>query len=115
MINLKVNQGDIWPFRPEWSWENNIFKYILAGTVVKSEGKVTVWGFDLDQNLGQVRAAIGIVPQEVNLDVFSQKTFGASSWVIWLLQNEMITDLILKTVSLEKSKLIHTQEIYQVV
>ena len=29
-----------------------------------------MWGFDLDKNPRQVRASIGIVPQEVNLDPF---------------------------------------------
>ena len=46
------------------------FLSILAGTVVKTNGKVNVWGFDLDKNPRQVRASIGIVPQEVNLDAF---------------------------------------------
>ena len=29
-----------------------------------------MWGFDLDRNPRQVKASIGIVPQEVNLDAF---------------------------------------------
>ena len=37
---------------------------------MKSEGEVNVWGFDLDKNPRQVRASIGIVPQEINLDAF---------------------------------------------
>ena len=49
---------------------------ILAGTVIKTEGKINVWGFDLDSNPRQVKASIGIVPQEVNLDAFfSPKNF----------------------------------------
>ena len=35
---------------------------------MKTSGKVNVWGFDLDKNPRQVRASIGIVPQEVNFD-----------------------------------------------
>ena len=46
------------------------FLSVLAGTVVKTDGRVNVWGFDLDKNPRQVRASIGIVPQEVNLDAF---------------------------------------------
>ena len=49
------------------------FLSILAGTVVKINGKVNVWGFDLDKNPRQVRASIGIIPQEVNLDAFLVK------------------------------------------
>ena len=46
------------------------FLNILAGTVIKNSGSVNVWGFDLDKNPREVRASIGIVPQEVNLDAF---------------------------------------------
>ena len=43
---------------------------ILAGLVLKSAGKVTIWGFDQDRNPRQSRAAIGVMPQELNLDAF---------------------------------------------
>ena len=46
------------------------FLNILGGTITKTKGKITVWGFDIDQNPRQVKASIGIVPQEVNLDPF---------------------------------------------
>ena len=42
----------------------------LAGLVLKTSGEVNVWGFDIDKNPRQVRASIGIVPQELNLDPF---------------------------------------------
>ncbi|WP_146590433.1 ABC transporter ATP-binding protein [Puniceibacterium confluentis] len=43
---------------------------ILAGLVNKTAGKVTIWGFDQDVNPRQSRAAIGVMPQELNLDPF---------------------------------------------
>jgi ABC-2 type transport system ATP-binding protein len=43
---------------------------ILAGLVTKSSGKVNIWGFDQDVNPRQSRAAIGVMPQELNLDPF---------------------------------------------
>jgi len=43
---------------------------ILAGLVVKSSGQVRIWGFDQDVNPRQSRAAIGVMPQELNLDAF---------------------------------------------
>ncbi|MDJ0630870.1 MAG: ABC transporter ATP-binding protein [Rhodobacter sp.] len=43
---------------------------ILAGLVIKSAGKVRIWGFDQDINPRQSRAAIGVMPQELNLDPF---------------------------------------------
>jgi len=43
---------------------------ILAGLVVKTSGKVTIWGFDQDRNPRQSRASIGVVPQELSIDPF---------------------------------------------
>ena len=43
---------------------------ILAGLVTKTAGRVTIWGFDQDRNPRQSRAAIGVMPQETNLDPF---------------------------------------------
>ena len=69
-ITLEVKQGEIFGlFGPNGAGKTT-FLSILAGTVVKTKGKVNVWGFDLDKNPRQVRASIGIVPQEVNLDAF---------------------------------------------
>ncbi|MBU1324348.1 MAG: ABC transporter ATP-binding protein [Alphaproteobacteria bacterium] len=43
---------------------------ILAGVVTKSGGEVVVWGRDLDRDPRGVRAALGVVPQEISADVF---------------------------------------------
>ena len=43
---------------------------ILAGLANKTAGTVRIWGFDQDRNPRQSRAAIGIVPQELNIDPF---------------------------------------------
>ncbi|QDL93442.1 ABC transporter ATP-binding protein [Paroceanicella profunda] len=43
---------------------------IMAGLVRKSAGTVKIWGFDQDVNPRQSRAAIGVVPQELNIDPF---------------------------------------------
>ncbi|WP_282602300.1 ABC transporter ATP-binding protein [Paracoccus sp. PARArs4] len=43
---------------------------ILAGLVNKTAGKVVIWGFDQDVNPRQSRAAIGVMPQELNVDPF---------------------------------------------
>ena len=43
---------------------------ILAGLVVKSAGTATVWGFDSVTDERLARSAIGVVPQELNLDPF---------------------------------------------
>ncbi len=43
---------------------------IMAGLTTKTAGTVRIWGFDQDRNPRQSRAAIGVVPQELNIDPF---------------------------------------------
>jgi len=69
-LNLEVKEGEIFGLLGPNGAGKTTFLNILAGTVIKNSGKVDVWGFDLDKNPRQVRASIGIVPQEVNLDAF---------------------------------------------
>jgi ABC-2 type transport system ATP-binding protein len=43
---------------------------ILAGLVIKTSGKVTLWGFDIDEHPRNAKRAIGVVPQEIIFDPF---------------------------------------------
>ena len=43
---------------------------ILAGLVVKTSGKVTIWGFDIDGHPRNAKRSIGVVPQEIIFDPF---------------------------------------------
>src|SRR3954470_21349515 len=43
---------------------------ILAGLVVKTGGKVNIWGFDVDEHPRNAKRAIGVVPQEIIFDPF---------------------------------------------
>ncbi len=43
---------------------------ILAGLAVKSGGTARIWGHDIDRQERRARAAIGVVPQEINIDPF---------------------------------------------
>ena len=69
-LNFEVKQGEVFGLLGPNGAGKTTFLNILAGTVIKTEGKINVWGFDLDKNPRQVRASIGIVPQEINLDAF---------------------------------------------
>ena len=43
---------------------------ILAGLVVKTGGKVVIWGFDIDKHPRNSKRSIGVVPQEIIFDPF---------------------------------------------
>ncbi len=69
-IDLTVPRGSVFGLLgPNGAGKSTLIN-ILAGLVVKSAGAVSIWGFDQDQNLRQSRAAIGVMPQELNLDPF---------------------------------------------
>ena len=103
-LNFQVKQGEVFGLLGPNGAGKTTFLGILGGTVSKTEGKVNVWGFDIDRNPRQVKASIGIVPQEVNLDAFfsPKKLLELQAGLYGVTKNEMITDLILKIVALEK-------------
>ena len=43
---------------------------ILGGTTTKDTGKIKIWGLNIDTHRKQSKLAIGIVPQELNIDAF---------------------------------------------
>jgi len=103
-LNLEVKEGEIFGLLGPNGAGKTTFLNILAGTVIKNSGKVVVWGFDLDKNPRQVRASIGIVPQEVNLDAFfsPKDLLELQAGLYGIPKKDRITDTILKLVSLEK-------------
>jgi len=69
-IDLVVPQGSIFGLLGPNGAGKSTFINILADLVVKTEGEVSIWGFDIDKNPRQARASIGVVPQELNIDPF---------------------------------------------
>jgi len=110
-LNLEVNEGEIFGLLGPNGAGKSTFINILAGTTIKTSGEVNVWGFNLDINPRQVRASIGIVPQEVNVDPFF------TPWNILELQAGMygikkkdrITETILNLVALEQQSKSYTR------
>ncbi len=69
-IDLAVPRGSVFGLLgPNGAGKSTLIN-ILAGLVTKTAGRVTIWGFDQDRNPRQSRAAIGVMPQELNLDPF---------------------------------------------
>jgi ABC-2 type transport system ATP-binding protein len=103
-LSLDVREGEIFGLLGPNGAGKTTFINILAGTVIKTAGQVNVWGFDLDKNPRQVRASVGIMPQEINLDPFfsPRKLLELQAGLYGINEKDRITDTILKLVSLEK-------------
>jgi ABC-type multidrug transport system, ATPase component len=103
-LNLDVKEGEIFGLLGPNGAGKTTFINILAGTVIKTSGEVNVWGFNLDKNPRQLRASLGIVPQEVNLDPFfsPRNTLELQAGLYGIKKKDRITESILKMVSLEK-------------
>lgn len=69
-IDLVVPRGSIFGLLgPNGAGKSTLIN-ILAGLVVKSEGTAKICGHDIDTHTRQARASIGVVPQEIAMDVF---------------------------------------------
>ncbi|MDP6566531.1 MAG: ABC transporter ATP-binding protein [Alphaproteobacteria bacterium] len=69
-IDLQIPRGAMFGLLGPNGAGKSTFINILAGLVVKSAGEVRVWGYDIERQMRRARSAIGVVPQEVNIDAF---------------------------------------------
>ena len=102
-LNFQVKQGEVFGLLGPNGAGKTTFLSILGGTVSKTNGNINVWGFDLDKNPRQVKASIGIVPQELNLDAFfsPRKLLELQAGLYGVTKKDRITDLILEMVALK--------------
>ena len=69
-VSLKIKRGSISALLgPNGAGKSTLIN-ILGGLTKKTSGTVKIWGIDIDKNARNARAAIGIVPQELNIDPF---------------------------------------------
>ena len=103
-LNLEVKEGEIFGLLGPNGAGKSSFINILGGTVIKSSGHINVWGFDIDENPRQVKASIGIVPQETNIDPFftPYDLLELNAGLYGIRKKDRITNTILKLVALDK-------------
>ncbi|MGB8275414.1 MAG: ABC transporter ATP-binding protein [Alphaproteobacteria bacterium] len=69
-VSLQIPRGSLFGLLgPNGAGKSTLIN-ILAGLVIKTSGTARIWGFDIDENERQARSAIGVVPQELNIDPF---------------------------------------------
>ena len=69
-VNLEVGNGDFFALLgPNGAGKSTLIG-ILTGLVQKTSGQVSVYGYDLDKEVGKVKASLGVVPQEFNFNFF---------------------------------------------
>src|SRR5690348_7019015 len=75
---------------------------ILAGLVVKTSGKVTIWGFDIDEHPRNSKRSIGVVPQEIIFDPFftPRETLEIQAGLYGVPPSERISDELLAAMHL---------------
>ena len=69
-IDLDVEEGDFFALLgPNGAGKTTLIG-IVTSLVNKTAGKVSVFGHDIDAELDRAKSCIGIVPQEINFNMF---------------------------------------------
>jgi ABC-2 type transport system ATP-binding protein len=70
-VNLEIEQGEILALLgPNGAGKTTLIS-IICGIVTPTSGTVTVGGHDITRDFREARKMIGLVPQEIALDIFS--------------------------------------------
>jgi ABC-2 type transport system ATP-binding protein len=102
-VDLFVPRGEIFGLLgPNGAGKSTLIN-ILAGLVIKTSGRALVWGYDIERDMRMARSAIGVVPQEVNLDAFfsPREVLEVQAGLFGVPRAERRTMELLRAVSLE--------------
>jgi len=101
-IDLIIPQGSIFGLLgPNGAGKSTLIN-ILAGLVIKTEGSAKIWDIDITKDARRSRNAIGIVPQELNVDAFfsPHEILETQAGLYGVPKSERITDDLLEAVDL---------------
>ncbi len=102
-VDLRIPYGSIFGLLGPNGAGKSSFINILAGLTSKTSGKVEICGIDIDKNSKTARGAIGVVPQEINMDPFFSpiEIMNIQAGLYGIKKNNMINIDILKELNLE--------------
>ena len=101
-VSLTIRRGEIFGLLgPNGAGKSTLIN-ILAGLVNKTAGRAEIWGIDIDREPRASRAAIGVVPQELNIDPFftPRELLDVQAGLYGVPRGERITDELLRAVGL---------------
>ena len=101
-INLNIPKQSIFGLLGANGAGKSTLINIIAGLVKKTEGKVSIWGNDIDNNERNAKLSIGVVPQELILDPFftPRETLEYQSGYYGVPKKENCVEEILESVGL---------------
>lgn len=101
-VSLTIPQGSFFALLGPNGAGKSTFINILAGLVIKTSGQAKIWGYDIEDQMRAARRAIGIVPQELNLDPFftPRELMEVQAGLYGVPQSKRRTDEILEAVGL---------------
>ncbi|MCB1485586.1 MAG: ABC transporter ATP-binding protein [Hyphomicrobiaceae bacterium] len=105
-INLEINEGEIFALLgPNGAGKTTLIN-IICGIVNATSGSVAVAGYDNVKDYRATRAAIGLVPQELTLDMFESvwTTVNFSRGLFGKPKNYTLVEKILRQLSLWDKK-----------
>ncbi len=71
-VNFDVNQGDFFALLGPNGAGKTTAIGIITSLVTKSSGSVKVFDYDIDKQLSLAKSYLGVVPQEINLNLFDK-------------------------------------------
>ena len=103
-ISMNIPYGSIFGLLGPNGAGKSSFINILGGLTLKSEGEVRICGIDIDKDPKSARGAIGVVPQEINIDPFFSpiEVLDFQAGLYGVTQSQMNNLEILKKVNLDE-------------
>lgn len=110
-VSLNIQRGSLFALLgPNGAGKSTMIN-IMAGLVNKTSGSIKIWNTDIDQNIRQAQASIGIVPQEINFDPFfsPRRILDIHAGMFGVPKADRITEELLEMVGLLDKAEAHTR------